>query len=267
MAYYRRNKAISDIIRDLVIYFIIGWVIFTYFGWQGLAVYIAVVIAGIIGISVVIIQYGKYKKRREEEKYAKTSCKHGIAGAFYGYKPCIKCQQEKAAEEQIARKRVEEEEARRRAEKERAYKEWVERIRLPEYLREMHPETFERLVCDLFRKMGYEVKHTPYSGDSGVDGYLKKDGDLSILQCKRVKGSVGEPILRDLFGTMHATGAKEGVVVTTGKVSIQARNWSRNKPIKILELDELVNLIRTHFREGDVVPEEFVPYENYLAGK
>lgn len=88
---------------------------------------------------------------------------------------------------------------------------------------------------------------------------MKKNGVSSILQCKRVKGSVGEPILRDLFGTMNATGAKEGVVATTGKVSIQARTWAENKPIRILELDEIVNLIRTHYREDDIVPETFDP--------
>ena len=52
---------------------------------------------------------------------------------------------------------------------------------------------------------------------------------------------------------------KEGVVATTGKVSIQARTWAKNKPIRILELDEIVNLIRTHYREDDIVPEHLLP--------
>jgi len=61
---------------------------------------------------------------------------------------------------------------------------------------------------------------------------------------------------------MRANGAKEGVVVTTGKVSEQAREWAMNKPIRIFELDKIVNHIRTHYREDDIVPEKFVPYKS-----
>jgi restriction endonuclease Mrr len=55
-----------------------------------------------------------------------------------------------------------------------------------------------------FGVVGHEMEATRYTADGGVDGYLRKDGQLALLQCKRVKGSVGEPILRDLFGTMAA---------------------------------------------------------------
>jgi ssDNA-binding Zn-finger/Zn-ribbon topoisomerase 1 len=255
MAYYRKS---SDTIGILISNAFFGYIIYKIFGWTGLAV----AIASIFGIIIVIAQYHRYKNRKEEEERANVPCAHGIPGALYGYKVCLKCQQDKIAKEQMAKRRAEEEEARRKAEKEQAYKEWVSKIKLPEYLISMNPEEFEHLVCDLFRKMGYEVKPTQYSGDSGVDGYLKKDGVLSILQCKRVKGSVGEPILRDLFGTMHAEGAKEGVVVTTGRVSIQARAWLKDKPIRILELDEVVNHIRMLYREEDIVPETFAPHKS-----
>jgi hypothetical protein len=202
-----------------------------------------------------------YLKRKEEEKRNNSPCRHGVPGALWngGYGKCVKCEQENKANEQRASEWSKEEEAKRKAEKERSYKEWVAKIRLPEYLINMHPEKFEHLICDLFRKMGYQVEHTQYTGDSGIDGYLKKNGDLSILQCKRVKGSVGELILRDLFGTMHATGARGGFVVTTGKVSQQAKNWATNKPIRIIETDELVNYIRTYYKEDEVVPEHFAP--------
>jgi restriction system protein len=230
------------------------WADFLYY----LLFFAAMAIIGMIW-SNVQTQNVKRKKKSEEEKRANAPCKHGIIGALYGSQTCIKCQQEKAAEEQIAIQRAEEEAARRKIEKERAYREWIAKIRLPEYLQKMDPGEFELLVCDLFRRMGYQVEQTPLSGDSGIDGYLRKDGILSILQCKRVKGSVGEPILRDLFGTMHATGAKKGVVVTTGKVSMKALKWSKNKPMKIMELSELVEHIRTFYREDDIIPVNFVP--------
>jgi restriction system protein len=191
---------------------------------------------------------------------ARELCKHGIIGALFGGQSCAKCQEEKTVAAIAARKKIEEETAKKKADEERAYKEWVARIKLPEYLSSMDAEKFEHLICDLFQRLGYEVEHTPFSGDGGIDGYLRKNGQLSILQCKRVKGSVGQPVLRDLFGTMNHEKAKEGIVVTTGRVSKQAREWAQEKPIRILELDELTNLIRENYSENDVVPKEFVPY-------
>jgi len=208
-------------------------------------------------------EYGDYKRRKNsehdkllyEERLKKAPCKHGVAGANGDPILCEKCKLEIETKKQA---RIAED-ARIKAEKEFAYQEWIKKIKLPEYLKSMDPEEFEILACDLFHRMGYKVEHTPYSGDSGIDAYLRKDNNLTILQCKRVKGSVGEPILRDLFGSMHATGAKEGIVVTTGKVSAKARDWSKNKPIKIIETEGLIENIRIYYKEDDIVPESFIP--------
>jgi hypothetical protein len=251
MAYYRNSGVGLELIGSAVV----GYWAYCLFGWYGLAIGAT----SIFGIVVFIIQYSNYKDRKEEHKRLISPCSHGVMGALFGFKECSQCEQDRIIKEQIVKRKAEEEEAQKKAAKEQLYRKWVAKIRLPEYLLKMHPEEFEHLVCALFQRMGYEVEHTQYSGDGGIDGYLKKKGELSILQCKRVKGSVGEPVLRDLFGTMHAIGAKEGVVVTTGKVSNQARAWSQDKPIRIYELDELVTCIRTHYREDDVVPTTFAP--------
>jgi HJR/Mrr/RecB family endonuclease len=232
-----------------------GYVAHHFFGWGG----VAIGAASVFGIAIVIILYIKYRNRKEEYKRRIAPCSHGVSGALYGFQECSQCERDRIAKERVAKRKAAAEEAKKKAAKERAYREWVAKIRLPDFLLKMHPEEFEHLVCALFQRMGYEVEHTKYIGDGGIDGYLKKDGELSVLQCKRVKGSVGEPVLRDIFGTMHAAGAKEGIVVTTGKVSTQARVWSQDKPIRIYELDELTACIRTHFKEDDVVPTTFTP--------
>jgi restriction system protein len=79
-----------------------------------------------------------------------------------------------------------------------------------------------------------------------------------------VQGSVGEPILRDLFGTMHAEKCDNAIVVTTGKISKQAREWIAEKPIRIIELKELRLLIDKHFVESDIVPRDFDPNVPHL---
>lgn len=184
-------------------------------------------------------------------------CQHGTAGANRNRELCRLCKTEDDARRRTEEENRRHEEEKRRIERAKEYRQYLRNIRLPSYLQEMDPLDFETLACDLHARMGYEVETTSYSGDNGADGFLRKGGELTILQAKRVQGSVGEPILRDLFGTMHSFDAKYGVVVTTGKVSEQARTWCANKPIRIIELDELTSLIRQHFPEDDVVPATF----------
>lgn len=128
----------------------------------------------------------------------------------------------------------------------------------PGFLTQMDARAFELLVTKLYSLMGHSVVHTGISGDGGVDAYFRNSsGLLTILQCKRTKGSVGTPVLRDLYGTMHHSKASLAIVVTTGQISEQARLWAHNKPIEFVELNKLIQLLQEHFREEDVVAEYF----------
>lgn len=209
-------------------------------------------LAAIIALYVSYIAYVRKKKER-------MACRHGTIGAFYGRITCVQCIAETDAKNKADEERRKEEEEAKRVKRQKSYNEHIRKIRLPSYLKDMNPLAFERLACDLHAKLGYEVESTVYSGDNGADGILKRNGELTILQAKRVQGYVGEPVLRDLFGTMHSFGAKHGVVVTTGKVSEQARKWVLGKSIRIIELEELSSLIRQNFKEGDLVPDSFAP--------
>ncbi len=149
--------------------------------------------------------------------------------------------------------------ASQKAEREIEYREYVRRIRLPEYLATMDWRGFEDLCCELFKRLGYEVRETPRSGDHGADALLWKDGEHTILQAKRFKNNVSEPIVRDLYGVMCDAGATtKGIVVTTGKVSGPARKWIGSKNIRIIELSEFADLVRDFFHENDIVPDGFV---------
>jgi len=56
---------------------------------------------------------------------------------------------------------------------------------------------------------------------------------------------------------MHATQCNDAIVVTTGTVSRQAREWITGKPIRIIELEELNQLFKKYFNENEVVPDTF----------
>src|SRR5712691_11371939 len=102
------------------------------------------------------------------------------------------------------------------------------------------PEAFETWVGERFRDLGYEVHVTPFQGDHGVDLILTRDDEKVIVQCKHHPlSTIGEPVLRDLFGAMHHVGANSAALVTTGQLSKAARDWLVGKPIQVWDAPRL----------------------------
>jgi HJR/Mrr/RecB family endonuclease len=193
-------------------------------------------------------------------------CKHGTSGADLDPARCHSCVAEASEREERIRKEAAMRDAARRAEeaarkaeearlRQAEYEEHLRRIRLPQYLSRMDPREYELTICEVHRRLGYDVRPTPYGGDSGVDGYLRRDGKLLILQCKRVQGSVGQPAVRDLYGTILHEHAQGGILVTTGRVSRQAREWASGKPIQFVEIEEILRLVRQTHAEHEIVPD------------
>ncbi len=109
----------------------------------------------------------------------------------------------------------------------------------------MSPEQFEALVAKLFTAYGHDVENVGVSSDHGVDIRVISDrGEKWVVQCKRYSGSVGEPIVRDLFGTMLHEGAQRAYLITTGGITKQAVDWADGKPIVLYDGEGLVKLIR-----------------------
>jgi len=109
---------------------------------------------------------------------------------------------------------------------------------------EMGGEEFEQLCGDYFAALGYTVDFTPLSGDGGIDLVLSRDGELSVAQCKRTRKSVGEPIVRDLYGALHHTGAVEAFLCASSGFSPAARTWAQGKSITLVEGEEIISTLR-----------------------
>ena len=110
-------------------------------------------------------------------------------------------------------------------------------------LQAMAPDVFEDWVAARFREFGYAVEVAGAQGDHGVDLVAKKPTELAIIQCKNYRAwSVGEPVLRDLFGAMHDFGADRAYLVTTGRVTQAAARWVEGKPIEIWDGERVAHL-------------------------
>ena len=112
-------------------------------------------------------------------------------------------------------------------------------------LLEMTPDAFEALIAKLFEAYGHQAEVQGGNGDHGVDVVVMTDeGEKWIVQCKRYSGSVGEPVVRDLYGTLLHEEAQRAYLITTGSFTRQATEWVQEKPIILYDGEGLVKLIR-----------------------
>jgi len=117
--------------------------------------------------------------------------------------------------------------------------------RTRESLLALSPEDFERLVAELFETYGHHTEVAGGTSDHGVDVIVQSaQGEKWVVQCKRYAGSVGEPVVRDLFGTLQHEEAQRAYLITTGSFTSQAQEWAEGKPIVLYDGEQLAKLIR-----------------------
>lgn len=98
---------------------------------------------------------------------------------------------------------------------------------------------FEVTVQRLLKLMGLSAELTGYSQDGGIDitavNHSPISGGKYIVQCKKCAAPVGEPVVRDLFGTLHAAGASKGILITTSSFTAAAKRFAQGKPIELID--------------------------------
>ncbi len=115
-----------------------------------------------------------------------------------------------------------------------------------EQMYKLTPSEFEDYVAQrVFAREGYRVLNTRDTKDGGIDILLTdRKGHQAVVQCKRYNHTVGEPVVRDLYGTMIDAGATRAYLVTTATISQDARRWAFGKPIELIDGQRLVQLAR-----------------------
>ena len=97
--------------------------------------------------------------------------------------------------------------------------------------------------AEFFREMGYSVELTETVGDHGIDLLMKKGEELIAVQCKRWTAPVGEPVVRDFYGSLLHSEAKLGCIIATTPFTSHASSFAQDKPIQLVDLDALVHMI------------------------
>jgi hypothetical protein len=119
-------------------------------------------------------------------------------------------------------------------------------------MRKLSPADFERLVAETYRDQGHQVDIVGQTGDHGIDLVVHtRKGETWLVQCKKYRGKVGEPIIRDFYGAIRAANADAGAVVTSGTITASARLWAEGKPIFLYDGEEFLQVIQTtHIRKS-----------------
>jgi restriction system protein len=116
-----------------------------------------------------------------------------------------------------------------------------------ESLRALSWQQFEWMVGEAYRRQGYSVEESLAGGaDGGIDIILRKDGQTSLVQCKRWKTqSVGAAVIREMFGLLAHHRADYVIVVTSGQFTREALAFAENKPIDLIDGRALLTLVQT----------------------
>lgn len=130
---------------------------------------------------------------------------------------------------------------------------------------------FEMVCQQLVENMGFETETTKASGDGGIDLIAYNHQPLLsgkyIIQCKRYSGSVGEPIIRDLYGVVMSERANKGILMTTGVFTKSAVAFAEGKPIELIDGNQFNILLKQYnlITDFEQDAEEMFDLENYLG--
>jgi restriction system protein len=113
-------------------------------------------------------------------------------------------------------------------------------------LRALSWRQLELLVGEAFRRQDYTVQETGQGGaDGGIDLVLRKDGKLTLVQCKRWKTQrVDVKVVREMFGLLAHHGASEVKIIAVGAYTADAQRFAAGKPIELITGKALLEMVR-----------------------
>lgn len=128
---------------------------------------------------------------------------------------------------------------------------------------------FEHICQNLLEKMGMITETTKASGDGGIDIIAYNTQPMLagkyIIQCKRYTGSVGEPIIRDLYGVVNSERANKGILITTSFFTSNAKTFADGKQIELIDGSKLAELLLQYGIVNETVSSDDIKLEEILG--
>lgn len=132
-------------------------------------------------------------------------------------------------------------------------------------LQDIDPYDFERLLAQLFRKMGYAVEETQYSHDRGIDLIIRiLHFGLShswIVQAKRYAEPVGVKIVREYSSLRYRDRVDGVIIVTTSGFTKEGQDEAAEHNVKLIDGNLLVEMMN-HYIPKDAKEHNDIEIEN-----
>lgn len=118
----------------------------------------------------------------------------------------------------------------------------------PELTRKVNSDLFEKLVCELMNKSGFDAIWTGRNKDTGADVLAYKDIPIVgmkgkyLVECKRYAAArpVGVEIIRSAYGCLMSEGGNGSIIVTTSKFESGAIQFTEGKwNMKLIDFNDL----------------------------
>lgn len=103
------------------------------------------------------------------------------------------------------------------------------------YDEDMSGTEFEKLVANIFQKLGGVIKHTPITGDQGADLLVLIEGRSIAIQCKRSSSSIGNKAVQEALSGKHYYDAEEAWVVSDAQFTRQARQLASSLDVELVD--------------------------------
>lgn len=121
-------------------------------------------------------------------------------------------------------------------------------------LQQIEPYDFEKLLAQLFRKMGYAVEETQYSHDRGIDLIVRiVHFGLShswIVQAKRYTEPVGVKAVREYSSLRYRDRVDGVIIVTTSGFTKEGQDEAAEHNVKLIDGNLLVEMLN-HYLPGE----------------
>jgi restriction system protein len=139
----------------------------------------------------------------------------------------------------------------------------------PELLRRLEWRRFEEVCAAYFEELGFRADHAGVAADGAVAINLYQKGSESaaiLVQCRPWTAyRVGIKPVRGLQSAMAGANVREGVLVTSGKFTQEARDFAGKEKISLIDGAELVAKIAALVPEKAQALLEFATKGDFLT--
>lgn len=120
----------------------------------------------------------------------------------------------------------------------------------------IHWREFEYFVADLFTELGYKAQVAQQTVDGDKDIILKKGRLKAIVECKRYKenNNISVKLIRQFHSVIMDTHSDRGYFVTTSDFTKEAYRYVEDKPIELINGENLMDLIQGIDKNGILKP-------------